>query len=418
MSVFAWLDYSETERRRMMDVISLFAEKDTVDELGIGTVRDSLADLLFPGTSTVMTRVRYYLFVPWLYRTLEQKRVPSSEFGERARKAEIDLIKPLTEAYARPANLGIIGIDSGRQLKRLPSSIYWAGLRTWGIRQMPGTQADYHRGVDELRRRRDAQRGRGEHRGEEHDDVVAEPWHPGLVPPPQDFPRTASLELRPLESEYLIHRIETSPETSGSLLARLVHDRSELGENGFIWQHVDFVAKAWPAPLMEQVEHARCFSEMMHGAQLLYNHLLALKKDHVSDFEAWLDEWAEIIEGRSDAFARWDKARFWELVRMRNPRLGHPGQLTTLFISEWWRLVEQHGACGIAKSKAAHRLIEGREVQLKKGLARLTNQSALNRWQGSSGTGQMDFRWAITRRLLADIFAGLRNTEEEIHAAA
>ena len=53
MSLIAWLDYSETERRRMMDIIDLFREKGTVDELGLGTIRDALADRLFPGTSTV-----------------------------------------------------------------------------------------------------------------------------------------------------------------------------------------------------------------------------------------------------------------------------------------------------------------------------------------------------------------------------
>ena len=35
MSLFAWLDYSEIERGRMMDVIDLFREKDTIDELGV-----------------------------------------------------------------------------------------------------------------------------------------------------------------------------------------------------------------------------------------------------------------------------------------------------------------------------------------------------------------------------------------------
>jgi len=56
MSAFVWLDYSERERRKMLDVVDLFREHDTRDELGIGSVRDAFADLLFPGTSTIMTR--------------------------------------------------------------------------------------------------------------------------------------------------------------------------------------------------------------------------------------------------------------------------------------------------------------------------------------------------------------------------
>jgi hypothetical protein len=48
-SSFTWLDYSEQERRKMLDAIRLFKDQNTVDELGIGTVRDRFADLLFPG---------------------------------------------------------------------------------------------------------------------------------------------------------------------------------------------------------------------------------------------------------------------------------------------------------------------------------------------------------------------------------
>ena len=35
-STFTWLDYSEHERRKMLDVIKLFSEKTTRDELGLG----------------------------------------------------------------------------------------------------------------------------------------------------------------------------------------------------------------------------------------------------------------------------------------------------------------------------------------------------------------------------------------------
>ncbi|MBD2450079.1 hypothetical protein H6G76_23540 [Nostoc sp. FACHB-152] len=43
-SSFSWLDYSEQDKRKMLDVISLFNEKTTRDELGVGSVRDALAE--------------------------------------------------------------------------------------------------------------------------------------------------------------------------------------------------------------------------------------------------------------------------------------------------------------------------------------------------------------------------------------
>ena len=47
MSSLTWLDYSEHDRRKALDVIDLFGERDTRDELGLGTIRDGFADLYF-----------------------------------------------------------------------------------------------------------------------------------------------------------------------------------------------------------------------------------------------------------------------------------------------------------------------------------------------------------------------------------
>lgn len=125
MSSFVWLDYSERERRKMLDVIELFRESETVDELGIGSIRDAFADMLFPGTSTIMTRARYFLLIPWIYRQLEERRVPSAQIEARGRKAEIDLVEQI-EASAD--NAGNIGRLARSNLKRLASSVYWQGL--------------------------------------------------------------------------------------------------------------------------------------------------------------------------------------------------------------------------------------------------------------------------------------------------
>ncbi len=141
-STFTWLDYSEHERRKMLDVIDLFGEKTTRDELGLGGVRDAFADMLFPGTTTIQTVAKYFLFVPWMYLDLERKQFPSSKVAERARKFEINLAKTLGDAD------GVIGKRAKDSLKRLPSSVYWQGLMAWGIRVYPKSQSEYHKSLD------------------------------------------------------------------------------------------------------------------------------------------------------------------------------------------------------------------------------------------------------------------------------
>jgi hypothetical protein len=84
-SHFGWVDFSEQDRQRMLDVIQQFRDEGARDELGLGTIRDAFGDHLFPGTSTIQTRTRYFLFIPWIYRDLERRRTSSTDFAARAR---------------------------------------------------------------------------------------------------------------------------------------------------------------------------------------------------------------------------------------------------------------------------------------------------------------------------------------------
>ena len=125
-SSIAWIDFSEEDRRKMMELVALFKQRDTRDELGLGSIPDAFADLFFPGTSTLQTRARYYLFVPWLYRRYEERRVPSYKVAQRLRSDEVKLIRALQAAGESD---GVIGSVSGASLQRFPASIHWIGLR-------------------------------------------------------------------------------------------------------------------------------------------------------------------------------------------------------------------------------------------------------------------------------------------------
>ncbi len=48
MSSLAWIDFDEAERQRAQRIMALFQERETRDELGLGAIRDSIADHLFP----------------------------------------------------------------------------------------------------------------------------------------------------------------------------------------------------------------------------------------------------------------------------------------------------------------------------------------------------------------------------------
>lgn len=394
----------------MLEMVDRFREKGTRDELGVAGIRDAFADKLFPGTSTVMTRARYYLLVPWTYLQLEARRVSSDRIATVARRSEVDLIEVIQQSEDSEGN---IGTHSKMALKRLPSSVYWQGLWVWGLRRFNGSQDQYHRSLDGFYSMGRRQQGRKRGRDDEHDDLVETNWHPALgkpaeAGPPDDFPNSASLHLRERDARFLRDRILLGPETRRSLLAELLR-RTTLHEPvEHVWQHPDLAL--WRPDLREWVKHAQLFSNLTHGAFLLYNTMLAEASERIGlhaakrDFRADVDAWAAETASEMAMFRRWDRARFWELARCANPRISGRAQL---FVNGWWDLLLSSSPRKLVESETARALIRKREGDLKGALARLHHRRPLEIWNGDSGSAALDFRWQISQRILGDILEGL-----------
>lgn len=90
-----WIDFSSKDREKAMAVIDLMKENRAVDELGIGVVRDRLADILFPGTSTIQTRAKYFFIVPWCMIEAEKNFKNKVDYLKRLNNIETDVIKAL-----------------------------------------------------------------------------------------------------------------------------------------------------------------------------------------------------------------------------------------------------------------------------------------------------------------------------------
>jgi hypothetical protein len=408
-SSFTWLDYSEKERQKMLDILIALKEHETRDELGIGVIRDAFADMFFPGTSTIQTRARYFLFVPWMYRGLEEKKVLSSKIEKRARDEEVQLIYALLESND---TMGAIGKDAKKNLKRLPSSIYWQGLEAWGIRLCPYSISDYHRSLDALYRfGKD-----GSHSYEEEIDGCERRrnWHPGLPPVPDDFPASASFSLTGEEACYLKERVLTR--CPNTMLAYLLDSDMPSESVRFPWDHP--ICLDLPEPIREKIFHARNFSEVINGASLLYNLMLAEKASvlglqaydgKASYYEDELKKWADDLQSRRADLDRWDyKMRFWDIVSEQGARAT---MQTQRFITTWLQMaLSPMGARRIAKDESARMLIHEREKLLKRNLARLDNPEVLARWSGDAGTGRLRYRWRPAETIISDILLGLRRS--------
>lgn len=389
MSSLAWIDFDEAERQRVQRIMEFFKERDSRDELGLGAIRDSIADHLFPGTSTIQTRLRYMLFIPWLYRMLEGTNDSEDRLRSKARELETRLIYALMTGGERG---GVIGRDAGANLKRLPSWVYWAGLGTWGIRMFQGSTDSLLGALPGMRRS-----------AVEPDDDKASSqsstslgiWHSGLPEQPEDLLDKANFSLTKDEAQFIKDRLKaTNPD---ALLTKLATSGSDA-ECDNIWEHPQL--SSFTERMRRLVDHGEKFSQAMHGGALLYNLQLSELRESVDLIERYredIEKWAK--EVNRSALSDWSLDEFWHEIKHPAHRVR---QGAKQFVTQWLNLVLEHGN-RIASSSDARELVERRERRLKSSRSRFANRSALDRWGGSSGVNRFNFRWPEAKSHLKDL---------------
>ena len=402
-STLTWLDYSERDRRRALDVIDLFRETDTVDELGLAGVANSYSDLFFPGTSTIQTRACYFLLVPWTYLRLERLGIASGQAARRARSEELYLRRQLCSGTDTQ---GVFGCQAGDALKRLPSEVYWGGLGAWGIRTFSGHQWAYFRSLDGFYRRRDQLRSMS--RDREGRRAPPANWHPHLPKPPSGFPKASVVALRQQDAEYLRDRIQTRhPESLLAVLAGRSTDQDLQADRPWDLADIPEVSQA----LQGRLRDAKVFAVCMQGAALVYNLMLSelrQRNEWQENYRGRLGRWAEEVHQLGPALEDWKLDGVWGAVRDQRRSLRYP---TRDFIERWVSNLQRAGPGGMADNADARALVRNRETQLKGGRARFTNQQRLELWGGASGAGLMSYRWRSAKRILKDIFDGLARNE-------
>lgn len=385
----------------MLAVVEIFRQRDTVDELGVGVVRDTFSEMLFPGTSTLHTRARYTLFIPWVYRAIERSPTLSQDPWKHARLSEIRLIDALVDSEDSD---GTIGSEARATLKMFPSTAYWAVLANWGIRIFPLSQDQYHRWLRAGGTRQSLPLPTSDHK-----EGAMGAWHANLPPTPEGFPQVASFRFETHEAEYLAERI--AMKVPGSLLTLLIEQRADVSDIDAPWKLPGFVNV--PSSIAEQLAHASRFSAVINGAPLLYNLLLAEKSTRADkaelreDFEHRLADWAGELRSREHELGGWDRTAFWELVASAGTTTPWP---TRRFIDRWFDLAVEGDPGAIAGNLAARKLIIKREREVKtKKRARLQNPQSLALWGGDAGTARLAYRWPNAQRVISDIVAGLED---------
>ena len=294
-----WVDFSREDREKVLDVMNLLQEPGAVDEIGIGVVRDAFANLFFPGTSTVQTAAKYFFIVPYIL-----KEAADGKYGSDLRKILQRIDDEEKQCGIRlmqncPGRKDIIGrrVLPQKWVARRPSSIYWNGIRTYGIctqdisipelmkasvllqsqkKQVSlGNKGDDS--ADSERDDADAGRDLTAQFFAVPDDYYGD-WRTGLV-----------IDLTTTEAAFLRKMIETS--IPGSLLGYLLKNNIDVAKYASFEAMCEDVGAAVPADLSRLMKLACEFNRLVYAAHVRYNDILFNGQN-----DAAVEEWAYIEE--------------------------------------------------------------------------------------------------------------------------
>jgi hypothetical protein len=392
-----WIDFSKEERNKVLSVIDLLSEPGAVDELGIGIIRDGFSNIFFPSISTIQTRAKYFLIVPYILAELERtKGMTQNAMLERLDSRERECAEKLLENNVE----GVIGsraLKSNKWVKRKPSDTYWNGLRTFGI--FTGGKmslADYARLTSYISSQKQAVKVQGNIRftGDENDADDANAalgiypvnfWKlPGIIS--KDWLDTLTIDLAFDEAEFLKTQIIENCGSSllGFILSENRYDFLEL-------DHFDDIAGTILPILPEQIKSdymmAKAFSDFINGAHIRYNILLS-KGNH----DGIQEEWAK-FNSKMAEFASMDLDKIFARLKIAN-----------------YNLIRFLRSCKDAMQKndieRLDSLVLKREIELKgKNRSKLANADEFN-FQSWVGISKLQYLLPNARRIAGDIFKG------------
>ena len=401
MMQIGWVDFSKEDREKVLDVMNLLQEQGAVDEIGIGLIRDAFSNYFFPGTSTVQTRAKYFLIVPYVLQEAISGKYGSQVASvlQKIDKEEKEcgrlLYQRCVDAGESPIGIGIIGarvLPKG-WVARKPSNIYWNGIRTFHIFEQDMTIPEmirlsiYLRGQKKNEslgnRKDDAEEGEKDDK-----DAGRGEWVRFFDLPEQADERWREhLDIALTREEALFLRGKIEKSVSGSLLAYILKNHIDVTKyNGFEMLYAALKDDV-PPDMAQNMKLACEFSHLVYAARVRYNHLLSKGQNREA-----VSEWTQ-IEAKMDRYVRVNLEAVMGFLNRPDFRLRRflKGIQETFISGDYER---------------ADEILISREIELKsKSRAKLCHADDFSpdSWVGGRN---LDYRFSDAKRIILDIYEG------------
>lgn len=384
-----WIDFSKDERNKVLNVIHLLDEPGAVDELGIGAIRDAFADYFFPGTSTVQTRAKYFLIVPYVLFEAGNGKY-GSDINTILRRIDSEE-RNCRDILIKTSNDGVIGsLVPKSWVLRTPSNIYWNGIKRIGIFKEDLSVKEYiHQSIIQRNLKQTKAYGNRDKDAEENekDDVDAgditsiQFWSLGDTYH-SDWRDNLSIELLPGEAAFLRTQIITTQRNS--LFAFVLKNNIELDKYSSFGALAEDIKESVDEELRYMMGLANDLNNLVSIITTRYNLIVSGGNNEYAQ-ENW-ELYSKDLKRRSEV----DLKAIFHKLDIRNLKL-------KTF------LIRVQDAIRDDDIEAVDNLIVKREIALKGPKRAKTNRVGEFKSQNWIGIDRLDYRYTPAKRIIRDI---------------
>lgn len=389
-----WIDFSDSDRKKALGVISMMDEEGAVDEIGIGKIRDAFANIFFPGTSTIMTRAKYFFIVPYAFmEAVRNKNLTNYKMviNEVEEVIEKDCAKTMKKQYPERGS-GIIGTVSlpNKWVSRKPSSIYWNGLRQLGIFTWENISSiESYVKIAIASRGNELDKSKSKSDDDENDSDDLDAGHRNSKPfwnvpqPDKNWRKNLSINLSKEEAGFLRDRI--SDKYQDTIFKSLVDNNVRLPEKATFEQASELFYDLVSDTNKHLIDLANKFNLLVTLIRIRYNKILTrgMNSDVMGNWDLYKERISEIAEFN---------------VRNTMAEVGVNDLSARLFLEQSQSLLLNGNISELDD------LIIKREKALKGSRAKLPRANEYNPNGTLVAWYQLDYRMGTARRIINDIF--------------
>lgn len=407
-----WIHINRNDRNRVYNALKALGENATLDELGIGKIRDYFSNQFFPGIITNQTRAHYFIILSNLFEDAIYESIASSErlqswLDERQDKLVDSFYKKYKENN-EAFRLGIIGIQNYRQKKQSkqkPLDIYWSGLKRYGI--IHDDEDNFFQNllnyIDQKNEISDfngtSSNGSEDSQYEPDNESDRDEFFPPTGCWTSDWGKKIDMKkLSKKEAEFLYKRItESCPNSLLALILKYYYNHKskiDARKRDAFKSFNDIPREIFAdnTEISQTYDLAIQFQTFYSGCQLTYAYLISGETDEnvKNKFDNWIN----------------NKKQEWENVPIEeicNRAKADPN--TRRFLDKAKRYALENAPESREKFKT---LIIDREKELKKARAKIGKSNQ------NKNVGYLDYRANTARRIIQDILIGLKQEEIEL----